>query len=789
MLKNYLKLTFRNLLKNKTYVLINIIGMGLSLACCIVAYLNYDFGVSFDRNHENIDNIYKIHVNKQVQGDLIPYGITPQPLAESLQNSSAIKMVSRYQRGGLIMQFEDKVLSKGFGFVDDDYLNMFTYPLKYGSAASIREKGNIILSDETAKAFFGEQNPMGKLVTLRNGEQEPRSFIVSGVFQPIPQNTSMQFDGLLSFDNYLSFYDTENLDWKKFVAGTFIYVEDKKNLSDITNQLQKFVAVQNEARQDWLIHEYTLVPLTKLGFIARDIRANWMWSAPHPAAIMVPPIMAFVMLLIACFNFTNTSIAISSKRLKEIGIRKVMGGNKKQLVVQFMSENVVLCLLALLVSIAIATYLVPAYGAMWEGMTLKFNLIKDISLIGFLLALLLFTAILAGAYPSLYISSYEPVNILRGNQKISNNKALSYTLLTFQYAFTVIGLFASVAFARNAFYQQTMDLGFNRETIVYTQVQEPHEAEALKTALSKNPKVHAVGLTEEHIGRWTYSRTLSQPTRELEADMMDFGENYFETMDVTLVEGRFFDEQNREYDKKNSIIVNQQLVKEFGWKDPIGQRLSIDDSVKLTVVGVVQDFYYNGFWDEIQPLGIRRSDKNTRFVVAKTDVSNVRDIYDFMESEMRVIAPDRPFNGNYQEELLKESVKVNNNIVIIFSFLGILSVILSSIGLFTMVSLSVMKRIKEIGIRKVLGAKITGILALMNKSFIIILLIAGFSGTILSYFAIDSLIGSIFTYYKPIDTVTILLPIGSILVLSMIVSSARILSTARKNPVEALRYE
>ncbi|MCR9248985.1 MAG: ABC transporter permease [bacterium] len=791
MLKNFIKLTFRNLLKNKTYVLINIVGMGLSLACCIVAYINYDFGSSFDRNHENIDKIYKIHVNKEVQGNMIPYGITPQPLAVSLQNeASGIQKISRYNRGGLIMQKGDNVLNKGFGFVDPDYLDMFTYPLKYGTKESLQKKGNVILSEETAKIYFGDENPMGKTIKLREGDKEEKSFIVTGVLEPIPENTSMQFDGLLSYENFLTFYETENLDWKRFIAGTFIYVENPQDLATIKSQLQKYVPVQNEARQDWLIHEFTLIPLTELGFIARDIRSNWMMSAPHPAAIMAPPIMAFLMLLIACFNFTNTSIAISSKRLKEIGIRKVMGSNRKQLIFQFMSENLVLCILALLLSLAIALYLVPAYGAMWEGMTLEFNLLKDIGLIGFLFGLLAFTAILAGAYPSLYISSYEPVSILRGNQKIGNNKTLSYVLLTFQYSLTVIALFASVAFARNAFYQNSMDMGFDKETIVYTQVQEQYEADALKVALEKNPKVLSVGLSEEHIGRWTYSRTLGQQEKELEADMMDFGVNYFETMDVKLVEGRLFDENNREYDRANGLIVNEQMVKEFGWENPIGQRLSLNDTVKLTVVGVVENFYYNGFWGKIQPMGMRASKGDrTRFVVAKTNLADTEAVLDFMESEMRAIAPNKPFFGDYQDELLKESLTVNKNIVIIFSFLGILAVILSTIGLFTMVSLNVMKRIKEIGIRKVLGATVTTILGLLNKSFIIILIIAGALGTAGAYFVIDGLIASIFTYYQPIDAMTIILPVLMILIVSLAVSSARILSTAMRNPVEALRYE
>ena len=792
MIRNFLKLTFRNLQKNRTYVIINIIGMGLSLACCIVAYLNYDFAVSFDRNHEHINKIYKVHSNKEVQGDKIPHGITPIALAPSIEGeSSAIKMLSRYANGGLIMQKGDNVLMKNFGFVDDDYLKMFSYPLKYGTAESLNEKGNVILSEKTASLYFDEENPVGKMIKLRNDDgKEDKSYMVSGILADIPQNTSMQFDGLLSFENYLTIYDTENVNWKWSVAGTFVYVENESNLPSISGLLQKYVSIQNTARPDWLISDFELIPLTTLGKVARDIRSNWMWSAPHPASVIAPPVMALLLLLIACFNFTNTSIAISSKRLKEIGVRKVMGSNRNQLIAQFMGENLVLCIVSLIVGLAIAVWLVPAYGAMWEGMTLEFNLLKNSELIFFLLGLLVFTALVAGAYPSIYISSYQPVNILRGSMKVGSSKRLSYSLLTAQYAFTVVALFASIAFSRNAVYQRSMDLGFDRQTILYTRVTEANEAKLLKSALVNNPKVLSVGIAGQHIGMWTYSRTLSQQEFELEADMMSFGENYFETMDVKLLKGRLFDKQNEEYDKQNSIIVNEKLVSEFGWEEPLGQRLSVNDSTKLTVVGVVKNFYYNGFWREIAPMGIRTAnDDNLRFVVAKTNLSDVKEIKDFMESEMLAIAPDKPFNGDYQDQLLKESKSVNDNIVIIFSFLGILAIILSAIGLFTLVSLDVHKRIKEIGIRKVLGASIPSLIHLINKHFLIMLAIASVLGTLAAYFTIDGLISSIFTYYKEIDAITVALPIVVIFAISIFISSSRIFGSAKQNPVESLRYE
>ncbi|MFY0628413.1 MAG: ABC transporter permease [Reichenbachiella sp.] len=791
MIKHFLRLTIRNLIKNKTYVIINILGMGLSLACCIVAYVNHDFAASFDRNHKNIDKIYKIHINKKVQDNMVPYGITPQALAPSLENeSTSIQKMTRYNGGDLIMQKGDNVLNKYFAFTDDAYLDMFTYPLKYGNKESILEIGNVILSDKTAKLYFDVENPVGELIKLRNGDEEERSFVVSGVFEPIPENTSMQFDGMMNYKNYLTFYDVENVDWSKFIAGTFIYVDDASKLTELQRTMEKYVPIQNKARADWLIHDFEFIPLTELGVISRDVRATWMWNAPHPAAVIAPTIMALLMLLIACFNFTNTSIAISSKRLKEIGIRKVMGSNKKQLVIQFMSENIVLCLLSLILAVSIATWMVPAYGAMWEGMTLKFDLVEDINLILFLLLLLVFTAILAGAYPSFYISSFEPVGILKGNFQIGKSKKFTYSLLTAQFSFTIMALFASVVFAQNAIYQDTMEMGFDRESIVYTQVSESQEAIRLRNALQNNSMIKSVGVSNHHVGRWTYSRTLSQQEIEIESDMMAFGEGYINTMNMQIVKGRQFDVANKKIDEKYSILVNEKFVQDFGWADPIGQKVTMNDTVKLTVVGVLKDFYYNGFWEEISPMAIRSSSGNhLNFVVAKANVSDMKVVQELMKSEMLKIAPNKPYEGNYQEELLRESQTVNKNVVIMFSFLGMLALVLSAIGLFTLVSLSVQKRTKEIGIRKVLGASIFTIINLLNRNFLFMLIAASVLGTAAAYFAIDGLIASIFSYYKEIDVPTMLVPIVVIFIISLIVSASRIFQSAKRNPVESLRYE
>ncbi len=791
MFRNFLKTTFRNFLRNKSYVFINLVGLGLTLSCCIVAYFNYKFAADFDRNHQNYQRIYKVQINKSIEGRDMPFGITPMPVGHAIKNELAgISHTSRYTGMGLVLQKEEKILNKYVGFADPDFFGMFTYPFKYGGSEAFQQPGTIILSEETAAIYFGDDDPSGQLIKVIDDEGKIHSFQVGGVLEQIPQNTSISFDAILPWEDYLKLNDTDNNEWRRFVAGTFIMTADDQFPDHVPGYLdEQFVAIQNKARDDWKVSSFYLEPLATLGSRAEHLRANWLSEPPPKPAVIVPLFMAGLMLLIACFNFTNTSLAISSKRLKEIGIRKVMGGNRTQLILQFMGENIVLCLLSMLLALGIAAYLVPAYSAMWDFLDLKLSLTANPEVYGFLLLLLLLTSIVAGAYPALYISGFQPVAILRGSLKLGGSNLFSKILLALQYTFTVIALISSLAFAGNARYQERLDVGFEKYGIMAVRVDNVNEYRTFSNEVQSLANVDDVAGTEEHIGRWTYSRVLRGSEKELETDMMDMGLDYFELMDIKLADGRFFEKDLQEHDRQNSILVNEQLVKEFGWEDPIGQMVQVDDSTRLAVVGVINDFYMYGFWDPVAPLGIRLADEERmNFVVAKTS-GNIKDLQDELEAAWYKVIPNKPFSADPQDEFIAETQLVNNNIVIMFTFLGALAMILSSIGLFTMVSLNVLKRIKEIGIRKVLGAKISSIVLLLNRPFVIVLIISAVLGSVLSYLAIDALLASIFHYYQSVTVLSLLVPLVVLFGVALSTSSSRVFNAARRNPVESLRYE
>lgn len=799
MFSNFFKVAFRNLLKNKVYVAINIVGLGLALACCIVAYLNSKVNWDFDTNHTQIDHIYKVHSIRENQGDLHEYGRIPMPMAEAMRNElTGADRVFRFESHVFTVRDVnmDKVFNTSVCYADPGLLESFTFPLIKGNASAYHELDQAVVTQTYARKFYGEDDPLGKVLTVFDDTGMSFNFVIAGVVQEPPHNSSVHFEFLLNFENRFRMYDDNvKSSWESFAQNTFVYFDDPAGATTYEPLLSKYIPLQQAARSDFLVSEFVLTPMNEHAKLARNIRWDNLRNAMEPAAVITPQVMALLILLVACFNFTNTSIANSNRRLKEIGVRKVLGGSRSQLIKQFMSENLTVCFLALIVSIGIATYLVPAYAAMWEGMELKLTFTEDFRLYLFLALLLIFTTLLAGLYPSLYISKYRPVNILRGGMSIGGSGRLTKFLLATQYTFTVIAIFASVAFIQNARYQDTLDMGFDREQVVGVSLLNDGQYQKMKASMIASPDIVSFASAKNHIGRGNYGATLKNADQEVDADMLNVGVGYLETMGLKIVEGRSFEKELEASDSRNSIVVNEKMVEAFDWTQPIGQRVVVDDSTTLTVVGVVNNFYMYGFWAPLRPVGIRlqslkfQDDGTYSFMVARADINRVEAVYDYLEQEWNGKISNKVFAGFYQDDLLRQAREVNNNILMIFTFLGIVALILSCLGLYTLVSINLIKRKKEIGVRKVLGGSLGHIVFLISRSYFVLLFISSLLGVTLGYYLIDGLIGSIFNNYKPMDIFTFGIPALTIILVSLTIAGLRTLRSASINPVYSLRYE
>lgn len=790
MFKNYLKVTFRNLMKNRLFVFINVMGMGIALACCIVAYLNWEYNSKFDVYHTQADNAYFVNYVRITNGRPIKNGNSPLPIGDQIETSIAqVDKVIRYYPIGGNFRIGNEVFRTSLSAVDPEFFEVFTFPMVVGSAEGLQDKQSIVISTELREKYFPEQeNPVGEILTYINGE-ERLDFKVAGVFREPPDNNSFYEEAYIRYDQAMDILDFKEDDWSQF-NNTFVTVNNPADVPEVERQLQAYVDIQNKAKEDYKVAEYFLNPFHGSAVRAEreDYWNHWLNDSLPTAAAVAPGIMALLILLIACFNFTNTSIAIANRRIKEIGIRKVLGSGRKQLIAQFMGENVILVFLALLVGVGIAAFLVPAYSAMWPFLEIKLDLLENLDLLGFLSLLLLFTALIAGSYPAFYVSGFQPTSILRGTTKFSGTNALTRVLLTLQYAISLLAIISGFVFSQNAKYQEAYDMGFDVESIVFAYVKDESGFNKMRNELMGDPRIKEMAGSRHSITSSWYTDPIKYGESEMDVSIFDVGSGYLSAVGASIVEGRDFIENSRT-DIENSVIINQELARQMGWSEPIGKRVVLGDTIALNVVGVVKDIYFQGgLWEPLEPMLVRYSDPSRyRFISVRTDMEDLLAVKATMDEKWRTVFPDELSTVRFMEEEKADTALVNANIKTLFIFLGIVAVLLSVIGLFSLVSLNLIKRMKEIGVRKVLGASVENISLRVSREFIIILSVASVLGCIGGYFLTDMLMASIWTYYVPQQAMPFIISVVILFLVSALTIGGKVVRAASVNPATILR--
>lgn len=791
MIKNYLTVTFRNLLKNRLFTLINIAGLGIALSVCIVAFFNHMFNYEFDRTHENFDEIYRVTCFRDMEGREQEYGVIPATLGlVAGKEIPGIEKSARVMRAGSNVKVGDDIYPAQISFADPEFLEIFTFPAVRGSIRSIDDRGSVLISRSMAGTLFGGKQPVGRTLVLMNEENKEFTYTVGAVFEDLPENSSFRIDIISHFDNFLFMWGRNDTDWKLLVHVLFIQAPDKSVIPSVTASLKNYLPVQNNAREDFRINRFSLVPLKDVGANTREIWSSALFPSLHPAALIAPPIMALFILLIACFNFANTSIATFSKRLKEIALRKTFGGQRRQLAAQFMIETLIICLLAMLLGIAFARFLVPAYSSLWAYMSIEMTLTEYPVFWAFLVLLVLLTGFVAGVYPALHVSAFSPSTVLKGSGTFGRTGTLSSLLLTLQFSISVMALVMGIVFVKNARYQETLDLGYDRDKLIVIPVV-PELFTSFRNEILNNPKIISAEGTQNHIGWGSYRRPVKFLQTQLEVDVLDIGPEYASAMGLRLIEGRLFDESRSAADRANgSIVVNQKFVHDFGWKEPVGQTITLYDTTTLTVIGVVEDFYTSGLWEVIEPAMLRlaRNDEYWNIAV-RAEPGDLAGVLEYLENAWKSMGTNYIFRGIVQEDTMQEEKDINGSITKVNLFLAVTATLLSLIGMYNLVSLDVIRRTKEVGIRKIQGASVPIIMYLLSKKFLVVLVIASLLGSVGGYYISVMLLDSIWDYFIEIKA-------GVLILASVIMWMATVLTivfkvgmAAMRNPVESLRYE
>ncbi|MCE7041332.1 ABC transporter permease [Dyadobacter sp. CY312] len=795
MLNNYFKIAFRVLWRNKIYVVLNVVGLGFAIACCILAYLNYNYRAKFDQNHANTDGIYRLNSERIIEGTKQTWGVVPLPLARTMQKDSAgADRLARLSSAAVIVKHKENTFDERIHYTDKNLLDFFTFPLKFGNLSGFDKANQIIISEALAEKYFPKQMAVGQSMTIVGPEGGNKVYTVAAVAQKIPENSSIQFDIITSFENRFVNGQSQPDDWRNpELITTFVQLKDKQAAHLITSNLMPYVALNNSKRTDWLMQSFSLQPFSELATssdidMSGYVHGSQLNSNPRGVLVIVPAIMSLFLLIITCFNFTNVSIAFASGRLKEIGVRKVIGGLRSELIRQFLTENIILCLLASALALLFISLLTPAMIG-FTGIDLSPDLTKDYGFWLFLILVPVVSAICSGLYPAVYISSFQPVRILKGSTSLGSSNRFTRFLLLAQFSLSCFALVVGIVMTQNAAFQQNADFGYAINEIAVVEIDGPQQYNVLSQAIQSNPEVKSVAASAQQIGNETYTLTAKTQKGELQAQVAHVGgQDYLNTMGIALVQGRQF--HNGEADVDASILVNQTFVKQSGLSQAIGQQITLD-SAKYTIVGVVADYKEYGLHDLVPPCVLRMAKPDEyKYVVVRTSKDKLPQVAAFLQTAWHKVAPNLPYRGFLQSDLIEKELRMTQGFKSIAFFLAIVTLLLSASGLFAQISLNIDKRSKEIGMRKVLGASVLQIITAVNRRFVYILLIAFVVGSILGYlFTSKFIFKFIFKYHPDAGPAPYIGTFLTVVICCCIIIGSKVYRAATANPIERLRAD
>ena len=795
MILNYLRLTIRTFFKNKVAFIINLLGMSIALGCCITAYVNYEYNTEFDQQQsKNADDIYRIGFWQATEERQVPYGVCPMPVGNLIrENLREGEKVTQYISKQGQFRIGDELFSEEFVYTEPAFTEVFSIELLSGTY-SLHDKSKILISDELAITYFGNKDVLGKPITQVISGQL-REYEIGGVYKAFPANSSFRFDLLTSFENYFSDPSQrtkiEN-DWSRW-ATTFLYLKDKNSTDVITKQLQQFIKPQNEARPDLQVREFYVESFVGMATRATRERnqGHWFNAAMPPAAVVAPFAMAGFLLLVACFNFMNNAIAIAGNRLKEIGIRKVIGGRRKELIIQFLSETLVFCMLALGLAMVLAEYFTAGWNSMWSGIEIAIRYQDNVTLFVVLFLLMVFTALIAGGYPAFYISSFKPIQILRGTTRFGGTNWLTKSLLVFQFSISLAAVIFALAFYFNSKYQKEYDLGYAWRSVIQVPLENAAQYDQLKNELAGNSLIQSVGGTEHHIYANSYKASAkNEKLKEKEIDVLNVGDNYFETVNVRIVEGRKF-QKDQASDVEESIVVNEEFIRAFQLDGKaIGHRMVLNDSIPVYIVGVVKDVFLGALFQPLTPVAFRYVPMSSyKYFVASTDPKNLAKTNEAIRSSWKKLFPNTLYNGRLMEQNMAMALEHFDAVVMLYTFLGMVAIIMSVSGLYSLVSINLQKRTKEFGIRKILGASLPHVVMQASKLFLVIMLVSFLIGSILGAVMVNGLMSSIWEYYVAINAKVLSIAVGVLLTIAVATIGFKVWKVATDNPTDSLRYE
>jgi putative ABC transport system permease protein len=781
MLRNYLTIAWRNLLRHKVFSLINILGLAIGMAAFILIGSYVVNELSQDRFHQNLNRIYQIGRNGG--------NATPGALADFVHNQlpeiQETVRVDYWSGASASLKYQEKAFTvKEIVFADPAILEVFTFPVIKGNAhTALQAPFSMVLTEKEAEKIFGREDPIGQVVRFK----DQFDFTITAIIQDVPANSSIPLNGIASFNSLNSIFKYPvSADWSGSYYQTFLLLSEQHDRQKLEQQVNRLILSKedkniatNQKDLPLIYHLYTL----------EDVYFNHNLGHPKHGTrsfVYASILVSLIILLVAIINFINLSTARSSQRAKEVGVRKVIGSTRNNLVRQFILESVMISGIALLMALTLAQSLLPRFNHLIDAQ-LQFNYTHPLFIVG-LMSGAIAVGIIAGSYPAFYLTAFNPAEVLyhRGNKGL-RRQAFRKGLIVFQFSISIILLVGSLTIIRQMRYIRHKDLGLTKEEVLWFPMNEvvSKKAEVLKEKLLQHPGIQKFSASRFNEPGGTSYWSFEYKGKDVALYPILADPDFLDAMELHLLEGRNFS-WNLATDKGRAAILNETAVNSFGLPNPIGKEIDTPEG-KLTIVGIVKDFNLQSLHHHMEPYAIIYS---PRFNVANLKISpqHIDQTLDYLRKTWNEVSPNAQLEYQFLDESFDHLYQSDRRFGKIVGVFTLMALFITCLGLFGLVLFSTEQRTKEVGIRKVLGASVAQLLSLLTKEIAVLIVVANLIAWPVGWYLMNRWLQD-FAYRTTLDWWIFLTAAGLLIFVALLTVSVQTWKAAHQNPVKALRYE
>jgi len=796
MVKYSFKLAARNFRKQKTHTIINIVGLAIAIACCILIFLYIESEFSYDSFHANSNRIYQALLAANDEGDY--WGASPSELAEAARHEIAeIEDAVRYSVARqLTFRINGRLFENDCSFADPNFFGFFDFPVITGNAkAALEETNSLLISEKTAEIYFSEKNPIGRVISIKLNSDGFEDFVVRGIFKNVPDNSSMKFDYVMPYSRTKDYFRTvrPRPAWGNIDAATFFLVKENASIAGLRENLAALADRYNVGSR-WnsenIPQKIDIRKITDIHF-SSSVREFRLEAYSDQAYSYILGGIGLLIIIVACINSTNIFAGLSAWRAKEVGVRKVFGATRRRLITQFEFEAVILCFIALILGIMLSELLLPTFNSLTDR-TLGFNY-GSITTMLVLVGIFLLTGLLSGIYPSLIFSKFSPAAVFRKKHLFVKSYSFTKILIFLQFSLSVFLIVCTLFMSKQFRFMNDLDHGFNPDGVVKISISRgitEAEYELFRNRITAHSNIVSVAGSHGFLmGDERYGfRSFEYNDKQYRLPYLKIDYDFMETAGLELTAGRNFSRQYAS-DDRNAVIVNESYLKEFRIKDPVGKQAPMGGEDLPVIIGVVRDFNFESLREPIKPMAFHRTPEwNYHEILIKLGDGNPDETAAFMENAWSELFPDIAFFHAFLHEEISNQYHSEQIWGSIIKYASYLAVFIACLGLFGLTSLSTVHRTKEMGIRKILGASSAMIIMHFNKELISIILLANIPAWFAAYYVMTRWLQN-FSYKTPFGAGIFILSALLSAGVAVITISVLAAKTATTNPVQTLRHE